>query len=663
MKTKLTKMGNIRLIALISIVLAFPEFLYGQEKSSVELIINTGRIADEFDGIGAVSAGATSRLLIDYPEPYRSQILDFLFKPNYGAGLQHLKVEIGGDINSGEGSEPGHMRREGEENYNRGYEWWLMKEAKKRNPDIILDALVWRIPGWIGNGNDYSLYITKFLVGAKTHHNLDINYVGIWNERDFNFEWIKILRKTLDENGLTDVKIVAGDMGGPLHMRWKIADSVVADPLLAKAVFALGVHYPEGDVPESVLQLKKAGKKLWSSEDGEWNWVTWLPYRHLRAQKLNINYIDGHLTKTEFWSPVTSCYDCLFAPGSGMIKANTPWSGAYEIEKTLWAVAHTTQFAKPGWLYLENACFKLPGGGSVVSLTDPDRDNVSVIIETTGAGYAQEIVIKQDGEFNFEKLHVWHTSDLQDFIQEEDIYSVNGEFRFTVDSRSIYSLTTTNGQYKGRAGSPNPAPFPLPYNDNFDSYPEGAVPKYLSDQSGAFEIEQDKKGNKILVQQIYQEGKEKVITWASDKSVFSLIGDMNWTDIEVSADISFSRISEGISEKPFASVIARGFQGETGAGFMANNPVGYNFRLYADGTWKLLTASDELAGGQVDLKGKDWIKLKIKCQADRITAYIDNKKVCEITDSSYRRGLGGIGSNYEPVSFDNFYIYDTYSEK
>jgi galactosylceramidase len=23
-------------------------------------------------------------------------------------------------------------------NYNRGYEWWLMKEAKKRNPDIKL---------------------------------------------------------------------------------------------------------------------------------------------------------------------------------------------------------------------------------------------------------------------------------------------------------------------------------------------------------------------------------------------------------------------------------------------------------------------------------------------------------------------------------------------
>ena len=53
---------------------------------------DSGRV---FEGMGAVSAGASSRLLIDYPEPQRSEILDYLFKPNFGAALQHLKVEIG----------------------------------------------------------------------------------------------------------------------------------------------------------------------------------------------------------------------------------------------------------------------------------------------------------------------------------------------------------------------------------------------------------------------------------------------------------------------------------------------------------------------------------------------------------------------------------------
>ncbi len=46
---------------------------------------------------GLSGGGATSVFLPSYPEPQRSQILDYLFKPNFGASLQILKVEIGGD--------------------------------------------------------------------------------------------------------------------------------------------------------------------------------------------------------------------------------------------------------------------------------------------------------------------------------------------------------------------------------------------------------------------------------------------------------------------------------------------------------------------------------------------------------------------------------------
>lgn len=53
-----------------------------------------------FDGIGALSAGASSRLLYDYPEPWRSDVLDYLFLPSFGASLHLLKVEIGGDVQS-----------------------------------------------------------------------------------------------------------------------------------------------------------------------------------------------------------------------------------------------------------------------------------------------------------------------------------------------------------------------------------------------------------------------------------------------------------------------------------------------------------------------------------------------------------------------------------
>ena len=57
-----------------------------------------GDIGPTFDGVGGASGGGGgTRLLVDYPGPQQSDILDMLFKPFHGASLQHIKVEIGCD--------------------------------------------------------------------------------------------------------------------------------------------------------------------------------------------------------------------------------------------------------------------------------------------------------------------------------------------------------------------------------------------------------------------------------------------------------------------------------------------------------------------------------------------------------------------------------------
>lgn len=50
---------------------------------------STRALGGLLDGFGAISGGgSTSRLLAEYPEPQRSQILDYLFLPGFGASLQ-----------------------------------------------------------------------------------------------------------------------------------------------------------------------------------------------------------------------------------------------------------------------------------------------------------------------------------------------------------------------------------------------------------------------------------------------------------------------------------------------------------------------------------------------------------------------------------------------
>jgi hypothetical protein len=67
--------------------------MMAMQVSGADLEVDRTKLADKFWGLGGLSGGgATSRLLVDYKEPQRSQLLDILFKPKFGAALQILKV-------------------------------------------------------------------------------------------------------------------------------------------------------------------------------------------------------------------------------------------------------------------------------------------------------------------------------------------------------------------------------------------------------------------------------------------------------------------------------------------------------------------------------------------------------------------------------------------
>ena len=99
------------------------------------------QVSDHFvyDGHGGLADAGSSRLLMDYKEPWRGHILDYLFKPSFGASLQMLKIEIAGDTQSTDGTGPSHMHhRHDSHGCFRGNAAWLIREAKARNPDIAI---------------------------------------------------------------------------------------------------------------------------------------------------------------------------------------------------------------------------------------------------------------------------------------------------------------------------------------------------------------------------------------------------------------------------------------------------------------------------------------------------------------------------------------------
>ena len=59
-----------------------------------------------------------------------------------------------------------------------GYEWWVMQQAVRRNPDIRLYALAWSLPGWARTFWSHKTvrYIVQWLKCAR-QHDLRINYL------------------------------------------------------------------------------------------------------------------------------------------------------------------------------------------------------------------------------------------------------------------------------------------------------------------------------------------------------------------------------------------------------------------------------------------------------------------------------------------------------
>ncbi|KAB1278213.1 Galactocerebrosidase [Camelus dromedarius] len=575
----------------------------------------------EFDGIGAVSGGgATSRLLVNYPEPYRSQILDYLFKPNFGASLHILKVEIGGDGQTTDGTEPSHMHYALDEDYFRGYEWWLMKEAKKRNSNITLMGLPWSFPGWLGKGFNWpyvnrqltAYYVVTWIVGAKHYHDLDIDYIGIWNERSFDVNYIKVLRRMLNYQGLQQVKIIASD-----NLWEPISASMLHDPELLEVIDVIG---------------------------------------------------------TIAWNLVASYYEQLPYGRCGLMTAQEPWSGHYAVEAPIWISAHTTQFTQPGWYYLKTVGH-LEKGGSYVALTD-GLGNLTIIIETMSHKHSMCIrpflpyfnVSQQFATFvlkgsfsEIPELQVWYTklgkpSERFLFKQLDSLWlNSGGSFTLELQEDELFTLTTlTTGRKGNYPLPPKSQPFPCVYNDDFNvDYPFFSEAPNFADQTGVFEYFmniEDPGEHRFTLRQVLN---QRPITWAADAfNTISVIGDYQWSNLTIKCDVYIET-----PEKGGVFIAGRVNKG----GILIRSARGVFFWIFADGTYRV---TGDLAGwtiytvGHADITAKKWYTLTLTIKGGFSSGLLNGWPLWKNVSVTFpKHGWAAIGTHsFEFAQFDNFHV-------
>jgi galactosylceramidase len=606
----------------------------------------------------------------------------------------------GGDAQSTEGTEPSHMHSADDENYQRGYEWWLMREAKRRNPEILLYALSWGFPQWVSEGtkvpftNSTVRYIVNWLTAAKAVHNLTIDYVGIWNERGYTAQYIISLHAAISKAGLS-TRIVGHDSN------WDICQPILNSSALAAAVDIIGAHYP-GTHTDPACQT--TGKQLWASEEYSKDWNTggqcW-------ARVLNQNYVRANITGqrhtttchthmelhtrahlhsrtltfssplsllpgTIAWNLIATYYQDLPFPGDGLLQGDSPWSGHYDVGHSLHATSHTTHFTRPGWHFLAHGSGVglLEGGGSYVSYTNSTE--LSLVIETMPFNTSQcswstspeyTIAPVQTATFQLDltsfpsvqSLYLF-TSNLtvgadpsMDFTAHGLMPLVNGSITLEVHSAMIYTLSTINTRRGSYATPPAATVFPVPYADDFDSHAIDSEAPFFIDQAGSWQIFQgDSSHDRVMRQWLL----EPPVAWCGENPVpFSVIGNHAWIDVNVTVEVMVEQAG------------GMAFVGARVAGGGCMEPRGTDavaFGVSTEGWWALCNAT--AVSQQCQVVGKmtvqpgTWYTLGLVVSGTSVKAYVDGTVTGSMESNRRGTGWAAIGSSFHFVQFDRFSV-------
>lgn len=633
-----------------------------------------------YRGLGAITGNNSSRLLMDYkavnPDAYR-EIMDLLFKPDYGAGLTHIKIEFGSDVNSSSGTEPCIMRSADEAaDVTRGAGFMFAADALSINPDITVDLLRWGEPRWVtkafeeskeaGHAARYKWYKAAL---DKAYDTYGIRFTHISadaNETDsVDTEWIIYLSKALKNEkksryDYSAIKIVASDEIGT----WTISKEMTENEELRNAVDILGQHYNTRADDNARILNSDYGKEIWYTEGIA---STNIAKLSVNSNGVGLNgtngaldvcnriingYCNGRMTMYEYQPAVAAYYSGAKYFPKSLLNAQTPWSGYYEADCGIWTSAHFTRFIKNGWRYIDSACY---GDGkeahsirdttnNYMTVTDPESGDYSIVIcndsaEQRNYTFTLDNMIKADAP-----VHIWETRG----PEKDQPYDANyfrhigaflpveadGKYSYSVEIKP-YSLVTITTLDKTADTSVcscryQDTPLDINYSDDFAHSDEflskrGFAPLYTTDYGGAFEITKVD-GKKVLMQKINSNNKPTDWRYRGTPNPIASLGDDRWSNY--TATISFKLADD--DEQNYISFGVRYLLAELDVDTAEN---GYSLKIQPSGKWELKKNTEMLEQGAIkEFSVSSWHNIRLIADGRSITAYLDGTELTTYFD-------------------------------
>lgn len=576
-----------------------------------ELIIDSknadARCSGKFRGFGITAESRFSKLMMDYkfnaPESH-NEIMELLFKPGYGAGISHIKIEQKTDnaLENPDESEIGVLCEE-------EISFLVAAEALKINPDITIEFKL--LKSYISSDIKYS-FIKRFIDSVYSKFGIMLDFISFDADDSEYVHVLDFFHKLRNENNpeydYSQIKIILCD-----DIKFSGTSKLAESEELRKAVNIIEIKSPVSDENLELLS-KKFSMEIWYNESS----VELISSETLSCC-LSAMCRNG--------IPVTLC--CINP--QNLIKADEPWSGFYEIEVGFWKLAHISWFVK------RNCKLVLAGGSDDTekyAAFISDDDTYAIIAEnfsdeTKRYNICVRNIAESDSDvYSIETKRAEEAEryDLHWFRVSDKIIPARNKsgwfYRVDVKPHSVVTCTTAeienvDGTDSVKKCSFTHRPLLLPYADDFDYTAEqleacGKNPFYSETIRGRFTI--CRYGNENVLQHI------SATNEFSDHSSVILIGDSCWNNYSFKSDVLFGNTETD----NYAGIGVRCFKNTL------NDVCGYQFRIYCDGRWQLWNADRiETEGKDENLDPEKWNVLRMSANHNRIRCFLNKQLICE----------------------------------
>ncbi|EFP04205.1 hypothetical protein CRE_26642 [Caenorhabditis remanei] len=385
-----------------------------------------------------------------------------------------LKVEMGGDDQSTEGTESSHESQKHEFSKN-NYEFQLIHEVRLVNPSISICVLPWSFPGWLGkqpyeNEKETAGYVVDWLRIGKEKWGFDTYCVGVWNERNFSESYVRSafalsqqsalqeLRQTLNSSGFNKTLIVAGE-------GFQMDDSYRR--LLDNDFFN------DYDI---------IGMISWHLMSAFYPQIQWW--------RCGLSVVDEEKFETE---------------------------NAFHVLKL---VEYVTGHVKRGWRILSHGrgSGRFEGGGTYVTYTDGKDFTIFVETMSYDSSLCQyssplpySVKTNQNIRFEFSGFSQFQVNRLNitlNFVTPQSVPLNQNVIEFSLPVDSIGVLTTLPVTVPHRITVPTPT-FLLKYFDDFSKYSTDEEPRFWMPQKGSWVVREGRAVQKVT---------EPPISWCTGRT-------------------------------------------------------------------------------------------------------------------------------------------------